>query len=175
MLESVLEKLKRDLKDNKKGATKFINDCFGEMLHGKGFIGWLANGTGYKTNQLKQILKENQPNKRNSKFTSTTYQDIYNFWLENCISSNKSTYNMKRISKRDFLEQYSSINDSNLIKKQILLKMAARLFSCLQDWFILSMFKICNQVSMKNIHQFRCCCSLDTNPTIASDQLKKKS
>ena len=25
--ESVLEKLKRDLKDNKKEAVKFINDC----------------------------------------------------------------------------------------------------------------------------------------------------
>ena len=47
--ESVLEKLKRDLKDNKKGATKFINDCFGEMLDGKGFIGWLANGTQGKS------------------------------------------------------------------------------------------------------------------------------
>ena len=48
--ESVLEKLKRDLKDNKKETAKFINDCFGEMLDDKGFIGWLANGTGYKAN-----------------------------------------------------------------------------------------------------------------------------
>ena len=48
--ESVLEKLKRDLKDNKKETAKFINDCFGEMPDDKGFIGWLANGTGYKAN-----------------------------------------------------------------------------------------------------------------------------
>ena len=35
VLESVLEKLKWDLKDNKKEAAKFINGCFGEMLDDK--------------------------------------------------------------------------------------------------------------------------------------------
>lgn len=39
--------------------------------------GWMVS----KACRIKQILKENQPNKRNSKFTPATYQDI--FWLEN--------------------------------------------------------------------------------------------
>ena len=92
------------------------------MIDDNSFNGWLANGTGYKANCLKQILKENQPNKRNNKFTSTTYQDIYNFLLKNCFNAKESAYNMKRIIKCNFLEQYSSINDSQLIEKKIPLK-----------------------------------------------------
>ena len=92
------------------------------MLDDDDFIGWLANGTGYKANRLKQILKENRPNKRNSKFTTETYQEIYDFWIENSINSNESFYNMKRISKRDFMEQYSNIVDPHLIEKKIQLK-----------------------------------------------------
>ena len=52
----------KGLKDNQKEAVKFITDCFDDILEDSGFITWLANGTGYKPNQLKQILKENMPN-----------------------------------------------------------------------------------------------------------------
>ena len=44
-------KFKRDLKDNKKEAVKFITSCFDDMLEDNGFITWLANGTGYKQNR----------------------------------------------------------------------------------------------------------------------------
>ena len=47
-------KLKREMKDNKKEAVKFITDCFDDILEDYGFITWLANGTGYKPNQLKK-------------------------------------------------------------------------------------------------------------------------
>ena len=66
-------KLKRGLKDNQKEAVKLITDCFDDMLEDNGFITWLENGTGYKPNRLKQILKENKPNKRNSKFTAANF------------------------------------------------------------------------------------------------------
>ena len=65
------------------------------MLEDNVFITWLANGTGYKPNRLKEILKGNKPNKRTSKFTAANFQEIYDFWLDNCINSNESSYNMK--------------------------------------------------------------------------------
>ena len=74
--ESVLKKLKRDLKENQKEAVKFICDCFDNMLDDDGFIAWLVSGVGYKLRRLKQILKHKKPNKRNSKFTSTDFQEI---------------------------------------------------------------------------------------------------
>ena len=102
LTESVLRKLKGDLKDNQKEVVKFITDCFDDMFEDNGFVIWLANGAGYKPNRLKQILKKNKPNKRNSKFTAANFQEIYDFWLDNCINSNTSAYNMKRITKRLF-------------------------------------------------------------------------
>ena len=61
------------LGENQKGGgspptqirVKTITDCFDDMLEDHGFITLLANGTGYKPNRLKKILKENKPNKRN--------------------------------------------------------------------------------------------------------------
>lgn len=120
--ECVVEKLKQDLKTDKKEALKFIHEYFGDMLDDEGFIRWLANRTGYTPIRFIQMLKENRPNKRNSKFSNETYQEIYDFWLANSINSNESAYNMKRISKREYLEQYSSINDTNLIEKTVQLK-----------------------------------------------------
>ena len=51
------------------------------MLDDDGFI----KGVGYKRCRLKQILTGKKPNKRNRKFTSTDYQEIYDFWLNNSI------------------------------------------------------------------------------------------
>ena len=38
LTDSLLIKLKRDLKDNQKEAVKFITDCFDDMLEDNGFI-----------------------------------------------------------------------------------------------------------------------------------------
>ena len=38
LIESLLIKLKRDLKDNQKEAVEFITDCFDDMLEDNGFI-----------------------------------------------------------------------------------------------------------------------------------------
>ena len=102
--ESVLKKLKRDLKENQKESVKFICDFSNDMQDDNGFIALLANSVGYKQCQLKQILKDKKLNKRNSKFTSTDFQEIYDFWLDNSINSNESAYNMKCIKKRSFLK-----------------------------------------------------------------------
>ena len=115
-------KLKWNLKDNRKEALKFITVCFDDILEENGFITWLPNGTGCKPNRLKQTLKENKPNEQNSKFTAANFQEIHDFWLDNCINSNESAYNMKRITKRSFLEQFSNITDSNVTEKKVQLK-----------------------------------------------------
>ena len=44
--ESVLKKLKRDLKENQREAVKFISDYFDDMLDDDDFIAWLENGVG---------------------------------------------------------------------------------------------------------------------------------
>ena len=36
----------------------------------------------------------------------TEYQNIYNFWLSDSINSNESMYNIRKIVKRSFSEQY---------------------------------------------------------------------
>ena len=119
--ESALKKLKKDLKKNQIEAVKFVCDCFDDMLDYYGFIAWLTNGVGYKPCQLKQILKD-KPNKRNNKFTSTDFEEIYVFWLDSSINSNESAYNIKRINKRSFLEQFSNIKVLNVVKKRLQLK-----------------------------------------------------
>ena len=48
--ENVLTKLKRDLRENRQEAIKYIFDCFEDMLDDDGFVAWLANATGYKPN-----------------------------------------------------------------------------------------------------------------------------
>ena len=115
--ESILKKLKRDLKENQNEAVKFTFDCFDDMLDDDGLIAWLANGVGYKPRQLKQTLKNKKPNKRNSKFTSTDFQKVYDFWPDNSINSNESAYSMKHIKNHFILEQFSNINNPNVIEK----------------------------------------------------------
>ena len=76
-----------------------------------------ADATGYKPHQLKQILLENQPNKRNCKFTQANFQEIYEFWLDNCVNSDESVYNLKRITKRYFLSNFQTLQTPISLKK----------------------------------------------------------
>ena len=68
-----------------------------------------ANATGYKPLQLTQILMENQPNKRNCKFIQANFQEIGDFWLGNCVNSDESVYNLKRITKHYFLSNFQTL------------------------------------------------------------------
>ena len=62
------------------------------MISDDGFIRWLANGVSYQPARLKQLLKENKTNTKNTKFGQEDFQEIYDFWLQNCINSNESFY-----------------------------------------------------------------------------------
>ena len=67
--ENIIKKLEKDLRGkNKKEVVKFIHDFFEDVISDVGFIRWLANGAGYQPARLKQLLKENKMNRRNTKF-----------------------------------------------------------------------------------------------------------
>ena len=74
-------------------------------------------GKWYRLQAKSKENKENKLNKRNSKFTAANFQKIYDFWLDNCINSNESAYNMKRITKHSFLELFSNIDKRVQLKK----------------------------------------------------------
>ena len=94
-------KVKRDPKsENTTEAMEYIKDCFGEKLDNMDFLSWISDRLGYKP-----LLEVKASNKQRSSH-STTYQDIYNFWLSTSINSNNSRCNVISISKRTFLQQY---------------------------------------------------------------------
>ena len=123
---SVVTQLKRKLRANKSEAVKYINECFGSMLDDEGFLKWLGNTLDYKPCRLKQLLQQNKFNKRNS-LSPSTYQTICDYWLANSITSNESDYNITKITKMSFLEQYKNISDTNLMEKEIKLKNGSKI------------------------------------------------
>ena len=111
-------KLKRDLKSTKAEVVEFIKDSFGDMLDDKEFLSWLSKNLEHKPNRLKSLLQDKTHNIRKS-FQPKTYQNFYDFWLQNSINSNDSRSNVVNITKRAFLEQYNSITDAKLMEKEV--------------------------------------------------------
>ena len=70
-----------------------------------------------KSNRFKSLLYDNVVNKTKS-LQPETYQDIYNFWLNNSINSHDSRSNVANISRDFFLQQYKFITDQNLMEKE---------------------------------------------------------
>ena len=87
--ENLILKLKRDLRSKKAEAVEFIKDSFGDMLDDKDFLSWLSKKLEYKPNRLKSLLQDKAHNIRKS-LQPKTYQDVYDFWLQNSINSNDS-------------------------------------------------------------------------------------
>ena len=116
--ENLILKLKRDLKSKKAEAMEFIKDSFGDMFDDKDFLSWLSKKLEYKPNQLKSLLQDKAHNIRKL-LQPKTYQDVYDFWLQNSLNSNDSQSNVVNITKRAFLEQYNSITDANLMEKEV--------------------------------------------------------
>ena len=82
----------------------------------------MVKGSKCKPCRLKQLLAENKCNIRNSHIISTEYQIIFDFWLSNSITSNECMCNIRKITKRSFLEQYPNITDPNLMEERKVLK-----------------------------------------------------
>ena len=145
------------------------------MLEDNGFTTWLANGTGYKPNCLRQTLKENKPNKRSRKFTVANFHESYDFWLDNCINSSESAYNMKRITKRFILSQFSNITDSNVIEKRVQLKKGSKvIFTPPRMVYTKSVTKLHTSFNQKHT-KVSLSLSFRYKPTTVSDRRKKKS
>ena len=101
------------------------------MLDNMDFVDWLSVKLAYKPNQFKSLLSDNVVNKRKS-LQPETYQDIYNFWLNNSINSNDSRSNVVNISKHFFLQQYKLSQIKISWKKKNLPKMGQRKFYILE-------------------------------------------
>ena len=141
------------------------------MISDDGFIRWLANGVRSQPARLKQLLKENKTNTRNTKFGEEDFQEIYDFWLQKCINSSKSFYNLAKITKRSFLEQYSNIRHTNLIEKHVKMKHSSKSIYTAREWFTLNQLGSYMILSINLAQQlFRYLLSSNTNPTIACDQ-----
>ena len=90
----VIDYLKKKLKDNKKGAVLYIKVCFGEMLDDENFLKWLAQAFDHKLYSLKNLINVKPPNQ--SKNTSKViHQAIYDFCVQNSITSNDSMNSTK--------------------------------------------------------------------------------
>ena len=120
LTENLILKLKRYLKSKKAEAVEFIKHSFGDMLDGEDFLSCLSKKLEYKPNRLKSLLQDKAPNIWKS-LQRKTYQDVYDFWLQNGINSNYSRSNVVNITKRAFLEQYNSITYANLMEKEVTL------------------------------------------------------
>ena len=60
--QCVIEKLKRDIKNNKSAAAYYMRSCFHEVLDDEDFINRLSLAVALKPNCLKKLLLENLPN-----------------------------------------------------------------------------------------------------------------
>ena len=74
--QCVINKLRIDLKNNKKMAVEYMRSCFNEMLEDEGVFNWLSAAVGFKPVRLRNLLSENRPNDRNSKLPPSDYQQI---------------------------------------------------------------------------------------------------
>lgn len=82
----IIQKLKRDLINNKKNVISYIQDSLDSHLDDDGFFKWLAKSLLYKPNRLRSLLDENKANCRNGRILENTYQEIYYFQLANNIN-----------------------------------------------------------------------------------------
>ena len=151
--QRIIEKLKLDLKNNKNEATSYMQCCFGEILDDESFLTWFSSAAGYKPNRLKRILSDKQPNRRNSaKLPPSCHQEIYKFWLEKSITSTDSTNNLKRITKKAFLQKYIDIVDTNLREEVVQLKIGIKVrYTAIKMIYVESIRKLHNEFSSKHV------------------------
>lgn len=125
----VLGKLSSDIKsrNSKRSAAKFLIESFGDSLNDYSFVSWLAKMLGLKPCRLKAIIKNAYKEfvPRNS-MSSSSLQEIYNFWLkeENSIISNdrRNGRDVVKIPKATYLSKYGKLVDPNIEEEDVTLK-----------------------------------------------------
>lgn len=113
----VVNYIKAKLKDDKKEAVNYINECFGEMLNDDNFLKWLADAVDYKVYSLRNVIRLNLGNKKD-RSTLINHQAIYDFWVQNSITSNDSVNSTKKITKLAYLKQYKKIVDPDVREEE---------------------------------------------------------
>lgn len=120
----VINHLKKQLKDNKKEAVVYMKECFGLMLDDENFLNWLAKSVGYKPYSLKHLL--NAKTQKNRRSNVINHQEIYEFWIQNSITSNDSANSTKRITKMAFLKKFKHITDPEVREEEKALKSGSK-------------------------------------------------
>ena len=111
----VVDYIKVKLKDDKKAAVNYINECFGEMINDDNFLKWLADAVGYKVYSLRNLIRSDLSRNRP---TSINCQAIYDFWIQNSVTSNDSVNSTKKITKMAYLKRYKKIDDSDIREEE---------------------------------------------------------
>ena len=70
----IIEKLKRDLLNNKKDASSYILESYCSHVDGDAFFKWLAKSLLYRPNRLLSVLDKNKASSRNSRIPESMYQ-----------------------------------------------------------------------------------------------------
>ena len=105
----VMSHLKKKLKENRREAVSYMRECFGTLLDDQHFLKWLSKAVDYKLYRLKNLVSSKP--RSNRKSYSVPQQEVYDFWVQNSITSNDSTNSSKCVSKMSFFRDFKEITD----------------------------------------------------------------
>ena len=80
------------------------------------FLKWLSKAVDYKLHHLKNLVSLKP--RSNRKSYSVPQQEVYDFWVQNSITTNDSTNSSKRASKMSFFRDFKEITDDNFREEE---------------------------------------------------------
>ena len=93
-----------------------MRECFGTSLDDQRFLKWLSKEVDYKLYHLKNLVSSKP--RSNRKSYPVPQQEVYDFWVQNSITSNDSTNSSKRASKMSFFRDFKEITDDNVREEE---------------------------------------------------------
>ena len=94
----------------------YKRECFGTSLDDQRFLKWLSKEVDYKLYHLKNLVSSKP--RSNRKSYPVPQQEVYDFWVQNSITSNDSTNSSKRASKMSFFRDFKEITDDNVREEE---------------------------------------------------------
>ena len=129
MISDALISHLKDLNSRKKYLQfhETLNTLFGaSIIHDTDFLRWLAKKLQLKPHRLISNINKWQQNglqelRGRNQLDPETQQAIYDTWIENCIVSTAASNgrNVVQISKRKYLEKYSTINNHDIVINEV--------------------------------------------------------
>ena len=105
------------MNDNKKDAALYITGCSGEMLDDENLLKWFAQANDYKLYSLKNLINV-KPSKQSKNTGKVNHLAIYDFCVQDSITSNDSVNSTKRITKMMYLKKLESISDPDIREEE---------------------------------------------------------